>query len=288
MTGFDPRVTPVRPDLAASSLRGKIDAPRYVEGIRKIIFDGAADVRRHPVPDAPLDTEALYGEIFIEYDHDDEGWSWGQLERDSYVGYMPSKALTLDVAKPTHRVAVQRTFLYGGPSIKLPPMAVLSIGSRVTITAHKDRFAQTHRGHSIIADHLSPIEQIESDFVAVAERFIGVPYYWGGKTSLGLDCSGLVQVALDAAGLWAPRDTDMQEKAVGVPLDIAADYAGLQRGDLVFWKGHVGIMQDATRLLHANGHHMLVVSEPLLEAVHRIAQKDAGPVTSIKRLASGQ
>lgn len=286
MADFDPRITPFRPDLAAISLRGKIEAPRYVEGVRKIVFDGAADLRRHPVPDAPLDTEALYGEIFIEYDRDEEGWSWGQLERDSYVGYMPSKALTLDVAGPTHRVAVQRTFLYGGPSIKLPPMAVLSIGSRVTITDRKDRFLQTHRGHSIIEDHLIPVNQFESDFVAVAERFIGVPYYWGGKTSLGLDCSGLVQVALDAAGILTPRDTYRQEKVLGEPLDVLAPYDGLRRGDLVFWKGHVGIMQDSQRLLHANGHHMLVVSESLKEAVDRIAQKNAGPVTSVRRLAS--
>ena len=284
MTSFDRRVTPARPDRAAANLKGQIDAPLYVEGIRKIVFDGSADMRRQPYPDAPLDTEALHGEIFIEYKCDDEGWSWGQLERDSYVGFVPSKALTLDESAPTHRVSVLRSFLYGGPSIKLPPMAALSIGSRVTVVDHKDQFAISHRGHCIIADHLVPVDQYETDFVSVAERFIGVPYYWGGKTSLGLDCSGLVQIALDAVGQGAPRDSDMQERQLGGALEIDAALSGLMRGDLIFWKGHVGIMRDAETLLHASGHHMLVVSEPLSEAVTRIAAKNAGPITSIKRL----
>ena len=284
MTSFDRRVTPARPDRAAAHLKGQIEAPLYVEGIRKIVFDGSADMRRQPYPDAPLDTEALHGEIFIEYECDDEGWSWGQIERDSYVGFVPSKALTLDEAAPTHRVSVLRSFLYGGPSIKLPPMAALSIGSRVTVVDHKDQFAITHRGHCIIADHLVPVDQYETDFVSIAERFIGVPYYWGGKTSLGLDCSGLVQIALDAIGQVAPRDSDMQERQLGRALEIDAALSGLMRGDLIFWKGHVGIMRDADTLLHASGHHMLVVSEPLNEAVTRIAAKNAGPITSIKRL----
>jgi cell wall-associated NlpC family hydrolase len=284
MTSFDRRVTPARPDRAAAHLKGQIEAPLYVKGVRKIVFDGSADMRRQPYPDAPLDTEALHGEIFIEYECDDEGWSWGQLERDSYVGFVPSKALTLDEAAPTHRVSVLRSFLYGGPSIKLPPMAALSLGSRVTVVDHKDQFAITHRGHCLIADHLAPIDHYETDFVSVAERFIGIPYYWGGKTSLGLDCSGLVQIALDAVGKVAPRDSDMQEKQLGHALDSDASLSGLKRGDLIFWKGHVGIMRDADTLLHASGHHMLVVSEPLREATDRIAAKNAGPITSVKRL----
>ena len=194
---------------------------------------------------------------------------------------MPSKALTQDIAIPTHRVHVLRSFLFGGPSIKLPPMATLSMGSRVAIMGTKDQFAITHRGHYVIADHLKPVDTTESDFVAVAERFIGIPYFWGGKTSLGLDCSGLVQVSLDAAGIAVPRDTDMQEKAVGEPLPLDAE---LKRGDLIFWKGHVGIMRDAHELLHASGHQMLVVSEPLLVAVQRIESKGAGSITSIRRL----
>jgi len=175
MTSFDRRVTPARPDRAAAHLKGQIEAPLFVEGVRKIVFDGSADMRRQPYPDAPLDTEALHGEMFIEYECDDEGWSWGQLERDSYVGFVPSKALTLDEAVPTHRVSVLRSFLYGGPSIKLPPMAALSLGSRVTIVDYKDQFAITHRGHCLIADHLVTIDHHEDDYVSIAERFIGIP-----------------------------------------------------------------------------------------------------------------
>ncbi len=281
MSTFDKRLTPARPDLAAEHLRGIIDAPRYVNGEERIVFDGSADLRRAPVPDAPLDTEALHGEIFTVYDRDEEGWSWGQLKRDGYVGFMPSKALTADIQAPTHRVSVLRSFLFGGPSIKLPPMAALSLGSRLTITGIKDQFAITHRGHYVIADHLQPITTHASDFVTIAEKFIGIPYFWGGKTSLGLDCSGLVQVALDSIGFEAPRDTDMQEKSVGNLVPMGSE---LKRGDLIFWKGHVGIMRDSHELLHASGHQMLVVSEPLSEVVERIEAKGAGSVTSIKRI----
>jgi cell wall-associated NlpC family hydrolase len=281
MKVYDHRLTPARPDLAAEHLRDTIVAPRYAKGVPQIVFDGSADLRRAPVPDAPLETEALHGEIFTVYDRDEEGWSWGQLARDGYVGFMPSKSLTADIAEPTHRVAVLRSFLYGGPSIKLPPMASLSLGSRVSIVGRKDALSITHRGHYIFSDHLVPIADIEPDFVAVSERFMGVPYYWGGKTSLGLDCSGLVQVSLGAAGIEVLRDTDMQEKSVGEPLSLNAD---LKRGDLIFWKGHVGIMRDSHELLHASGHQMLVVSEPLKTTVDRIEAKGGGPITSIRRL----
>lgn len=281
---FDRRLTAVRPDLAAASLKGKVDAPRFADGERMVIFNGDADLRREPVPDAMLDTQALHGEIVTVYDQDEDGWSWVQLERDSYVGYLHSAALTRDLAAPTHRVRVLRTFSYGGPSIKVLPIATLSMNSRVTIIGQKDHFAITHRGHFVFADHLMSVDQTESDFVAVAEQFLGAPYFWGGKTSLGLDCSGLVQNALEAFGHVTPRDTDMQEKALGTALAITDDLSGLKRGDLIFWKGHVGIMRDASEMIHASGHHMLVVSEPLRVARDRIVAKGAGPMTSVKRL----
>lgn len=281
---YDRRLTPARPDLAASSLKGKIDAPRYVDGERMIVFNGDADLRREPVPDAMLDTQALHGEIVTVYDQDEDGWSWVKLERDSYVGYMHSAALTGDVTAATHRVNVLRTFSYGGPSIKVLPIATLSMNSHVTIVDRKDQFAITHRGHYIFADHLAPVDQHENDFVSVAEKFLGGPYFWGGKTSIGLDCSGLVQNALEAIGHLAPRDTDMQEKALGTSLAISDDLSGLKRGDLIFWKGHVGIMRDASEIIHSSGHQMLVVSEPLRVARDRIFAKGAGPITSIKRI----
>ena len=247
------------------------------------VLESVAALRRHPAPDAPLDTEALHGETVTVYEMTDEGWAWGQIDRDGYVGWLPSGALIAGVRQPTHRVSVLRTFLYPGPSIKLPPVMALSLGSTVTVLREDGRFAITDQG-AIVAGHLVPVGRHETDFVAVAERFVGVPYLWGGKTSLGLDCSGLAQLSLAAAGVAAPRDSDMQEACVGTSLPVGEAMQDLRRGDLLFWKGHVGIMQDRDRLLHANGHHMLVVSEPVAEACERIQAKDGGPVTSVRRL----
>lgn len=276
----DKRLTPARPNLAAEHLRGVVEAERYAPGRSMRVLDATAALRRAPSPDAPLDTEALHGETVTVYDINDEGWAWGQLDQDGYVGWLPAGALIDMPAEPTHRVAPLRTFLYPGPSIKLPPVAALSLGSRVRVERLHGDFAVTAQG-AIFAAHLDPVDRNEPDFVAVAERFVGVPYLWGGRTSLGLDCSGLAQVSLAAAGIRAPRDSDMQEAAVGSPV---APGAALRRGDLVFWRGHVGLMQDASTLLHANGHFMLVTSEPLAEAVARIEAKGGGPVTSVRRL----
>lgn len=285
MNNLDPRLNPFRNDLAADHLRGQVTSQRFVAGQRRCVFDGTADIRRSPIPDAPLETEALYGEIFTVFEDTDEGWSWGQLSRDGYVGYMPSNALVQNIDEPTHRVNVLRTFLYGGPSIKLPPLFSLSMGSRVALKSIQEKFAVTQAGHYVIADHLVSIDRFEIDFVAVAERFLGIPYYWGGKTSLGLDCSGLVQVSLDAAGINVPRDTDLQEKSIGYEIPVELDFSELKRGDLIFWKGHVGIMRDADTLLHASGHQMLVVSEPLMTTCNRILASGGGSITSIRRIS---
>lgn len=281
--GLDRRLTPARPDLAAAHLRGSVTASEYVEGSPMRVLESVAALRRHPAPDAPLDTEALHGETVTVYEMTDEGWAWGQIDRDGYVGWLPSGALIAGARQPTHRVSVLRTFLYPGPSIKLPPVMALSMGSTVTVLREDGRFAITDQG-AIVASHLVPAAAREPDFVAVAERFVGVPYLWGGKTSLGLDCSGLAQLSLAAAGIAAPRDSDMQEASVGVSLPVESTLKDLRRGDLLFWKGHVGIMQDRDRLLHANGHHMLVVIEPLAEACERILAKEGGPVTSVRRV----
>jgi len=281
MTSYDPRITPARPDLAASHLAGKVEAARFVDGRVREIVDALAPLRRTPTPDAELGTEALKGERVTIYESNDEGWSWGQLASDGYVGWLPTSALRDPGPPPTHRVAVPRTLVFPGPSIKLPPLQGLSFGCRLAIGRIDGPLAVTDTNGFVPASHLKPLEIREPDFVAVAERFIGVPYLWGGKSSLGLDCSALVQLALTACGIACPRDSDMQERALGT----AVAMSDLQRGDLVFWQGHVAIARDATTLVHANVFHMAVAVEPVAEAIARI-RAAGSEVTSVRRLNS--
>ena len=282
-TILDRRIAAFRPDLAASHLRGQVEARAFAEPQAMRVVAPSAPVRREPRPDAPLDTEALCGELVQVYERH-EGWAWGQLAGDGYVGYLPDEALRLEAGAPTHRVAALRTFLYPGPSIKLPPLAALSLGAEVTVVEMAGDFAVLADGGHIFRRHLVPLDRTEADFVAVAERFLGVPYLWGGKTSLGLDCSGLTQLALGAAGIAAPRDSDQIEASIGQPVPFDDSLDGLRRGDLVFWKGHVGILTDPDTLLHANGYTMDVHREPLREARDRIRDKSFGAITSIRRL----
>jgi cell wall-associated NlpC family hydrolase len=268
MMDYDRRLTAARANLADEELRGRVTAERYVQGMKRGVFWPSAPLRRDPVPDAGLDTEALMGETVTMFD-EREGWAWVQLETDGYVGYMPSEALSEPLGTPTHRVGALRTFVYPGPDLKLPPKTHLSLGAAVSILAWSGDYARLKTGGFVWGDHLVPAGSHEPDFVAVAERLLGTPYLWGGKTSLGLDCSGLVQLSLAMAGIAAPRDTDMQQAGLGHALDLG-DRAGLRRGDLIFWRGHVGIMLDESRLVHANGHHMAVAVELLAEAESRI------------------
>jgi cell wall-associated NlpC family hydrolase len=280
MRAFDPRLTPARADLAAKELEGKVAATRYVEGRAYEVIEPQAPLRAEPAPDAPLATEALKGERVTVYDSNGEGWAWGQLTTDGYVGWLPTSALAPAGPLPTHKVTALRTFAFPGPSIKLPPVEALPFGARLGIVRIEDRMAVTRSGAYLPAAHLAPVDFDEPDFVAVAERFLGSPYLWGGKTVLGLDCSGLVQAALAACGVACPRDSDRQEEALGV----AADTLELLRGDLIFWKGHVAIVRDRNTLIHANAFHMAVAIEPIAEAVSRI--QDAGSkITGVRRIA---
>jgi cell wall-associated NlpC family hydrolase len=280
VTTLDPRLTPARPDLAARHLEGKVAAARFVDGVAREVRDESAPLRRAPAPDAPLDTEALKGERVTVYETDQEGWCWGQLDRDGYVGWLPANALAEPGPPATHVVTALRTLAFPGPSIKLPPLAGFSLGCRLVVMRTEGSLAVTPSGY-VPARHLAPVDARAGDFVAVAERFLGVPYLWGGKTSLGIDCSGLVQVALTAAGIVCPRDSDMQERALGAAVDV--DPATLRRGDLVFWKGHVAIVRDADTFLHANAFHMAVAAEPIADAVARIAAGGT-PVRTVRRL----
>jgi cell wall-associated NlpC family hydrolase len=281
VTRFDPRVTPARPDLAARHLQGKIAATAYVDGHWSVVIDAAVPVRRVPSPDATLETEALMGERVRVYETTDEGWSWGQLETDSYVGYFPANALSATAAALTHQVTAVRTLLFPGPSIHLAPLAALPLGAKLSIVSEDERFAATAAGAFVPVKHLAPLDRFQADFVEVAERFLGAPYLWGGKTNLGIDCSGLVQVALAACGIAAPRDSDLQEQALGAP--VRGD--DRQRGDLLFWRRHVAIVRDPHTLIHANAYTMAVTIEPLADVLARVHESHGAP-TGSKRLAA--
>jgi cell wall-associated NlpC family hydrolase len=265
---LDPRRHAYRTDLADARLKGLIEAERYVLGEPRQVVAPSLPLRREPRPNSLLETEALKGEtvtVFVE----NEGWAWVQIDRDLYVGYMPSEGLSASITEPTHRVAALRTYVYPEPDGKSPPLALLSLNALFTAKAEEGKFLALEDGGYVFARHAAPAGEPVADPVAVAEAFLGTPYLWGGRTSIGLDCSGLVQLAFEAAGYTVPRDADMQAAEFGEPLEWN-DGAGLRRGDLVFWEGHVGIMTSPAHLLHANAFHMQVELESFAEAGSRI------------------
>ena len=282
MSALDPRLTPARGDLAAANLRGQVEAERFVEGERFTVASELVDLKRTPRPDAPLDTQLIFGEVVTLYDEDD-GWAWVQAARDGYVGYVPFGGLVRGGVAPTHRVVVERTFIYPAADMKTPIIGAIPLGGDVGVVTTSGAFSRLASHGFVFSAHLALHDSVVPDFVAVAEGLAGTPYLWGGKTSLGIDCSGLVQAATTVAGASLPRDTDLQA-AVGQPLSFDKDLAQLHRGDLVFWRGHVGIMRDAEMLLHANAYHMFVASEPLQTARERILASNGSDITTIRRL----
>lgn len=279
---LDLRRNALRPDLAAASLRGKVNAPRYAAGVVRQVIKPQVPIRRMPNATLGLETEALFGELVTVYD-DTNGWAWVQLERDRYVGYVPSDTIAPETRPPTHRVKALGTFVYPVPDIKASPLMHISINSPLRITATDERFSRLDQGGFVISRHITEANRFERDPVEIAERLIGTPYLWGGRSRVGIDCSGLVQTSLEAAGIPCPRDSDMQAAEMGTEIPVPENLEGLVRGDLIFWKGHVGIMADGLMLVHANAHHMAVVVETLPEAADRIA-KTGSKITSIRRL----
>lgn len=281
-TSLDPRCHAYRDDLAAADLQGLVTAARFVPGLARQVASELVGLRKEPRADAELCTEALFGERLTVFDERD-GWAWVQLARDRYVGYVPSAALSSVMFAASHRVVVPRTFVFPAANIKTPPIMALGRNAEIAVRGTSGRFVELQSGGFVYTAHTAPLAERASDFVTVALSFLHVPYLWGGRTWLGLDCSGLVQVALEAAGRVCPRDSDMQAAELGEPLadiDILED---LRRGDLVFWPGHVGIMVDSDQLIHANAHAMMVAIEPLIEANAR-SEKAGAAITVVRRL----
>ena len=273
----DPRVTLARPDLADLDLQGLVAAERYeAPGLRQAAMPTAA-LRKAAHPLAEQWDQLLFGELFRVLEVKD-GFAWGQAARDGYVGFVAEEDLAAPGAPATHQVAVPRTYAFAEPDIKASSVGLYSLNALTAIEAVEGRFAKGEGTGWFVAAHLSPIGLAQADYVATAQTFLGAPYQWGGRESLGLDCSGLVQQALAACGRAVPRDTDLQ-RAFFTP--IAAE--DRRRGDLVFWKGHVAILLDAETILHANAHHMAVAVEPLAEAIARIEAAGSGAPTGWRR-----
>lgn len=272
----DPRLTLARPDLASLTLEGSVRAKRFeaTKAMRLVI--PAAAVRAAPSVDAEQLDQLLFGELFEVLEIED-GFAWGQAARDGYVGWVEAGGLSARPLEPTHRVSALRSFSYLEPSIKAPSRGPFSLNALVAVTETRGALTRIEGGGWIPSAHLSPIGAAFADPVEVAERFVGTPYLWGGRDSVGIDCSGLVQQAFYAAGRACPRDTYVQA-AMGSPVEQVV------RGDLVFWRGHVGLMLDDARLLHANAHHMAVAVEPLAEAVARISTSGGGEPTARRRV----
>lgn len=283
---IDPRTHAVRADLADENLKDLVPADTFVTGTPMIVTDGC--IMAHAEPDALSGcvTEFLRGEPVTVFE-DANGWSWTQSEIDSYMGYVPSSALGPRRAEATDRVTALITHAYRQPELKTAPALVLPRGAFLNIPEDKSQngFRKSASRLWVYGAHLSGVAETEPDWIAGAADYLGAPYLWGGRTAIGIDCSGLVQVAMQGAGIECPRDTDMQEIALGDAVEVAANR---EVGDLVFFSGHVGIMLDESQMLHANAYHMAVTIEPLADVVARVAIQQgivaSDAITSVRRV----
>ncbi len=284
MQPLDPRLHPYRPDLAGEELRGRVTAARFATGTPAQVAAGVADLREAPSEAARLSSQLLSGEQVTLYD-EAEGWAWVQNRSDGYVGYVAASALTRRVESPTHRVTALRSFRFPDLDVKAPPLDHLTLSGLVAVIGTKGKFSEVAGGGWVYGSHLAALDAPVPDYVATALRFLGAPYLWGGKESLGLDCSGLIQVVLALAGIPAARDSDQQTDSLGAPVPGEPDDAEPRRGDLIYMPGHAVIALDATRVVHANASDMLVTVEALAALVERVEAECGRGITAIRRLA---
>jgi hypothetical protein len=239
------------------------------------ILSPVADTRE--VPDASalrgkFESQLVFGEDFL-VEEESGDWCRGTCSHDGYAGWIEAKHLGDSLPPSTHIVTATRTHVYRDASIKSPLLTTLSFGSRVSSNLSDEKFLCLEGGGWIYAQHLSPISSVEPDYVATALKFIETPYLWGGRSAFGIDCSGLVQVAFARASIKTARDTEEQFATIGTPVATPV------RGDIIFFKGHVGIMTDEKDILHANAFHMKVTIEPLNTVANR-----SGGILAMKRL----
>lgn len=277
----DPRLTPLRDGVAGRALEGVAPAEVYLDPRPLRCAVPAAAIRRAPEAGSEQMDQLLFGELFDVIEEDADGFVWGQARRDGYVGFVEAAALATPGPSPTHRISAIRTYAFAEPSIKARACGPYSLNSLVAVEAVEGRLAKVAGAGWMAVEHLSPIGVFARDPAAVAERHLGAPYLWGGRESLGLDCSGLVQQALLACGQACPRDADLQQ---GLGRGIGR--AQVRRGDLAFWKGHVAVALDDEQIVHANAHHMAVAVEPLDAAIERIKAAGSGEPTAFRRVSS--
>lgn len=271
---MDRRITPFSGRVAHVSLRGLVDAP-LTGGEAGYVVVPAADLLAQP--HGARDRQVLLGDAVTVIDRD-RGQVFGQMTKDGYCGWLEAAAVGAALP-PTHWVASPATHVYPVPRAQARETMALSLGARLTVLAASGAWAETTLGY-VPSSHLRRIGDWVADPVGVAESLLGTPYLWGGNSRSGLDCSGLVQLSLHAAGQACPGDSDLQhDLGAAIP-----DGAPLRRGDLLFWKGHVALVADADRLIHANGHSMSVAYEGIVAASDRITAQGGGPVTAQRRL----
>ncbi len=269
----DSRITPIRGDLADITLAGKYFAPHYAKA-KMATCKAASSLMTNAAHDTAV-SQLLYGEYFAILDVSG-GYAWGYSAHDGYVGYVAMDDLALGNARADHQISSRSALIFSEASIKSMVVKQLPMGARLSADNHDKNFMQTADGF-IHKRHISPIGKASGDSIDLARELIGAPYLWGGRSGNALDCSGLVQMILGLLGIKAPRDSDMQQ-AIGQ--EIAQD-APLQRGDIIFFPGHVGIMSDEANIIHANAHWMQVKEEPLADVVSRIEE---GGITARRRL----
>ena len=269
MPDLDPRINAFRPDLADISVKAAVKAERFVEPEMRQCIQGVVSLYAKPDITSRQVSQIRYGEFLDIFETRKDGFAWVQNRQDRYVGYMLFKdALTDEISDLSTRVGALTTFVYAEPDIKSAVLDVLTLGSHVRLGNAVDKFIKLASGGYVFANHVMAAAQaLTPDYVFTAGRLLNVPYLWGGRTPQGIDCSGLVQLALEIAGIDSPRDSDQQREAFGKPLDCHWRDIAWKRGDLVFFSGHVGIMTGTESIIHASGHHMLVTVEPLVEAV---------------------